>query len=699
MKTFRQIVSEVAEPKAGDEKAFKAKHIVTKVDYPVDVEDQFTGGKTVKKTPKRIADHEAGEDEKVYEAIDPVNKKAAMGKFKHRADKDIDNDGDVDSSDKYLHARRKAITKAVHSEEVELDLSDFSVEEWEEFMESAEYDQLDEISKKTLGSYVKKASSDMANNAYKLGARDPLKTPGSWDKAFKRKAGIAKATDKMTKEEVEGLDEISIELAKKVAKKRDEKGDAFRNKAGIVSGDASKGAMDRARKNWNKADKTKAMIAKRQANEEAEQIDELKKSTLASYIKKASGNMAGNAAVGAAQASSSMKKMAPDVKRDIFKRAKGIARASDKLANESVEQLDELSPNTLHSYIKGASVDMKKHASMAGYDSRSRAYNNATKNAKRANKRLAGIASASGRLADKANMAENAWEEVPMMMRQLQFISYAAEEIMEYLDMAVDPDEWYQNKLAHIHDQMQTLHAYAEGEKRMMSKMDYRMYGEAVEKETIKHPVGKRPHGIGWTLKSAGEQTGKDHSVWERKVKRVGGMKKEEVELDEVTDQERLSARKIQRDAQTARHGIARKPGESMVAYLTRAKKHKEKMQKEEVELDEVTQSAVKKPVTTTGPDGKTRTVYRSIKTVDRDEHGQEKMKANESVELDEAFKVGMVKLNDGSSVILKKEDVDVLNNLFKNLSSTNRKKMESTAMKNKNGFDEILSFAKEATQ
>ena len=61
-------------------------------------------------------------------------------------------------------------------------------------------ESIDEISKKTLGSYVKKASSDMANNAYALGARDPLKKPGSWDKAFKRKAGIAKATDKMTKE-------------------------------------------------------------------------------------------------------------------------------------------------------------------------------------------------------------------------------------------------------------------------------------------------------------------------------------------------------------------------------------------------------------------------------------------------------------------------------------------------------------------
>ncbi len=45
---------------------------------------------------------------------------------------------------------------------------------------------------------------------------------------------------------------------------------------------------------------------------------------------------------------------------------------------------------------------------------------------------------------------------------------------------------------------------------------------EELEKETIKHPVGQRPKGAGWVLKQAGEQTGKDHSVWERKVKRIG---------------------------------------------------------------------------------------------------------------------------------------------------------------------------------
>ena len=35
--------------------------------------------------------------------LDPVGK----------ADADIDNDGDVDKSDKYLHARRKKVTKII----------------------------------------------------------------------------------------------------------------------------------------------------------------------------------------------------------------------------------------------------------------------------------------------------------------------------------------------------------------------------------------------------------------------------------------------------------------------------------------------------------------------------------------------------------------------------------------------------------
>ena len=52
----------------------------------------------------------------VSEGLDPVNKDAVKKKFDDRKDKDIDNDGDVDSSDKFLHKRRKAISKAVKEE-------------------------------------------------------------------------------------------------------------------------------------------------------------------------------------------------------------------------------------------------------------------------------------------------------------------------------------------------------------------------------------------------------------------------------------------------------------------------------------------------------------------------------------------------------------------------------------------------------
>ena len=58
-------------------------------------------------------DAECDMDDDMDEAMDPVNKKELKGKHADRTDKDIDNDGDVDSSDKYLHKRRKAISKNV----------------------------------------------------------------------------------------------------------------------------------------------------------------------------------------------------------------------------------------------------------------------------------------------------------------------------------------------------------------------------------------------------------------------------------------------------------------------------------------------------------------------------------------------------------------------------------------------------------
>ena len=50
------------------------------------------------------------------DGLDAVQPDAVKKKFKDRKDKDIDNDGDVDDSDKFLHKRRKAVSKAMKNE-------------------------------------------------------------------------------------------------------------------------------------------------------------------------------------------------------------------------------------------------------------------------------------------------------------------------------------------------------------------------------------------------------------------------------------------------------------------------------------------------------------------------------------------------------------------------------------------------------
>ncbi len=73
-------------------------------------------------------------------------------------------------------------------------------------------EQIDELSKATLGSYTKKAARSTAGLAANAAARAALHGRASeYDKRTLRNrlTGISKATDRMTKEEVEELDEIS----------------------------------------------------------------------------------------------------------------------------------------------------------------------------------------------------------------------------------------------------------------------------------------------------------------------------------------------------------------------------------------------------------------------------------------------------------------------------------------------------------
>ena len=71
--------------------------------------------------PNQVAETNKNDKSDDGEGLDSVQPKAVKKKFKDRKDKDSDNDGDVDDSDKFLHKRRKAVSKAISKEEVDLD--------------------------------------------------------------------------------------------------------------------------------------------------------------------------------------------------------------------------------------------------------------------------------------------------------------------------------------------------------------------------------------------------------------------------------------------------------------------------------------------------------------------------------------------------------------------------------------------------
>jgi hypothetical protein len=124
---------------------------------------------------------------RVLAALEEKYKKMAM---KEEDDEDEDDEDDEDEDDEDEDDEDE------DDMDESFDLSDYTVEELEGFIESAEFDQLDEISKKTLRSYVKKNMDSGAEPPTRLTPlRDVERRKAEYQKRLK---GFGKATDKLT---------------------------------------------------------------------------------------------------------------------------------------------------------------------------------------------------------------------------------------------------------------------------------------------------------------------------------------------------------------------------------------------------------------------------------------------------------------------------------------------------------------------
>lgn len=221
--------------------------------------------------------------------------------------------GDVDYNDgKQVHSTRGKFSDAKKSAQK------WAKEHGHSTVYVMESVELDEISKKTLGSYIKKAASDIG---YAAAADDT-------NKELKRHKGIAKAANKLTKEEVEQIDEISDEKKKEYIRAVADKGGIFRKpRPGSLKGfdrkkddalvKAFKGGSMQDYANLHKKSEKRAGIALKALNslkKEEVELDEISRDLARSYIRKVSD-----------------KNNTGEVKpKEVLKRSPGVALAGKK---------------------------------------------------------------------------------------------------------------------------------------------------------------------------------------------------------------------------------------------------------------------------------------------------------------------------------------------------------------------------------
>lgn len=215
----------------------------------------------------------------------------------------------------------------------------------------------------------------------------------------------------LVKEDTARIDELSNDTLKSYAKKAGAEATGVKGKH--LSPEKSNKRFDGF-----------AKAVKRLTKEDTDQLDELSKETLGSYKHKAELSIPAddreykNRSKGIAAAEKKLKEeiMAEGAVKDLmmdlrvmpakefeakYRMTKAKARAEMRPSSVAeAKQLDELSPNLLHRYVKKAAGDMGMHAVDHGK------YGDQQKDKKSINKavkRLDGITNASARMADKAN--------------------------------------------------------------------------------------------------------------------------------------------------------------------------------------------------------------------------------------------------------------------------------------------------------
>ena len=153
--------------------------------------------------------------------LDPVGKE----------DSDVNNDGKVDSTDKYLKNRRKAVTKAVKQEEGDAEETGKKAKSAEDVKKGKgtkgqeaidvnpnmkEEKQIDELKARTIGSYVRKATSNLEKKKREKEGTDAyIKRQSEFGDVSKGIKSMSKVYGDAIKKREKGLEKADRALARK----------------------------------------------------------------------------------------------------------------------------------------------------------------------------------------------------------------------------------------------------------------------------------------------------------------------------------------------------------------------------------------------------------------------------------------------------------------------------------------------------
>lgn len=234
-------------------------------------------------------------------------------------------------------------------------------------MTSEEAEELDEVSKATLGRYINKAKDQVDAASWRSGYRaakpnDPNSQAiinAKEKQLSKRHKGIETAVSKLTKEEAEQIDELSKDTLK-----------SYMDKKKVPSGTvvANTNDKDSMRKYTNRVVGGVRAAKRLMAKEEAEQIDEISRGMLSRYqaASKEEGRKNRLSPSGASSKVTKRTQGADLAMRKSLSAVTGKKLAKVAATNEEVEQIDEISREALGSYVVNAAKDAKKHGVVAG---------------------------------------------------------------------------------------------------------------------------------------------------------------------------------------------------------------------------------------------------------------------------------------------------------------------------------------------